>query len=218
VTEFRDSSDLAVFLDEVGMLGVQPHEDIKYFQSLKDSEDFIHVKAALKDGTVLVCFWDGEEWMPRGVFADHDDFKDKFRGRSALHAVPWKEAAMDLGEVEPDPVIDADPEMAKFEGGGQRSSDEGRPRFDMLFVSHMSYDQQVLTRAALRMEEGARKYGARNFEEFQDAEALERARASLLRHTIQLVNGETDEDHAAAVIANVVMLSSVEKRVRDGLE
>lgn len=207
----KDSSDLAVLLDQRGMdwLDSQDFGDVWFFQSLRGrgSRD-IYVRAHVKPNLHMVVRWDGEEWVPEGELT-LEEFADSVE--TVTDPVSWVDAAREIGEV---PVKD-DPEMAQFEGGGQRSSDEGRPRFDMLFVTHLGYEEQVLTRAALRMEEGARKYGARNFEQFQDEEALERARASLLRHTIQLVNGETDEDHAAAVIANVVMLSSVEKKVND---
>ena len=114
----------------------------------------------------------------------------------------------------------SDDGMAKFEGGGQRSSDEGKPQFTHLLVTHMSYEDQPLTRAAARMAEGAALYGARNFEQFQDQEALERCYASLMRHVHQL--GEEvfrgtrvdSDDHLAAVVANAVMLGSVMHRVR----
>ena len=102
-------------------------------------------------------------------------------------------------------------EHVHFEGGGVRSSDDGKPRFEMLLVSDLPYSEQVLTRAAVRMHEGAKLYGARNFEKMTDAESFERAKASLLRHVMQYVAGETDEDHLAATVANAVMLSSIER-------
>lgn len=112
-----------------------------------------------------------------------------------------------------------DSDMASFEGGGVRSSDDGKPQFTHLMVTHMPYVEQPITRAAQRMAEGAERYGARNYEQFQDREAMERCYASLMRHVNQL--GEEvfqgsrvdNEDHLAAVIANAVMLGSVMHRV-----
>lgn len=103
--------------------------------------------------------------------------------------------------------------MAQFEGGGVRSSDEGKPDFFLLLVSDLPYEDQILTRGAQRMADGAKQYARRNHELMKDPEALERCRASLLRHTLQYLSGETDEDHLAAIQCNLVMLSGIEKRV-----
>src|SRR5690606_37250001 len=43
---------------------------------------------------------------------------------------------------------------------------------------------------------------ARNWEDGDSEVELDRAKSSLLRHTEQLIAGETDEDHAAAVWFN----------------
>ena len=116
----------------------------------------------------------------------------------------------------------SDDGMAKFEGGGQRSSDEGKPAFVQLLLTDVSYEDQPLTQAALRMREGAALYGARNHEKMQDQEALERCYDSLLRHAFQLgdavfAGGDEsvmDESHVAAVIANTVMLAGIMRRVQ----
>lgn len=106
-------------------------------------------------------------------------------------------------------------QLSHYAGGGRRSSDEYKPRFEHLLVTGLSYEDQPLTRAALRMSDGAKRYGGRNFEQFTDREALERCYGSLLRHVMQLgeevfhgtrVDGE---DHLAGVICNAVMLGSV---------
>ena len=109
----------------------------------------------------------------------------------------------------------ADSDMSTFSGGGVRSSDTGKPRFDLLTVSDMPYEDQIMTRAAIRMAEGAERYGVRNFEKMNDREAFERCKASLLRHVFQYVSGETDEQHLAAVVCNAVMLSSIERYIND---
>lgn len=110
----------------------------------------------------------------------------------------------------------ADSGMSEFEGGGVRSSDEGKPDFTLLMVTDLSYDEQVLTRGAKRMAEGAKLYGRLNHEKMSDPDALARCKASLLRHTMQYLAGETDEDHLAAIQCNIVMISGIEKRVKDG--
>ncbi|ASU78509.1 hypothetical protein CDG81_09705 [Actinopolyspora erythraea] len=73
----------------------------------------------------------------------------------------------------------------------------------------------MLTRFARHMGRGAEKYSDRNWEKFEDKDALERAKSSLLRHVMQLVNGETDEDHAAAVMFNVMAVEHVRSKLND---
>lgn len=100
-------------------------------------------------------------------------------------------------------------ERAEFGNGGVRDTQKGKPRFDLLLPLNVSYPDQLLTRAAALMGRGAEKYNDRNWEQFGDEEALERAKSSALRHLMQLLNGETDEDHAAAVVFNVMVYEYV---------
>lgn len=91
-----------------------------------------------------------------------------------------------------------------FEGGGQRDSEAGKPRFDLLLPKDVPYRQQVLTRLAALMGRGAEKYEDRNWEKFADEAAYDRAKSSAFRHFMQWFNGELDEDHAAAVLFNII--------------
>ena len=63
------------------------------------------------------------------------------------------------------------------------------------------------------MADGAKKYAERNHENMRSQEALDRAVASTLRHVLQWATGETDEDHAAAVICNIVMAEGIRTRM-----
>jgi hypothetical protein len=90
----------------------------------------------------------------------------------------------------------------EYESGMRRDSQDGKPRFDLIRTKLQPYEEQMITRYARLLARGAEKYSARNWEEGCGEEELERAKASLLRHTEQLVAGETDEDHAAAVWFN----------------
>lgn len=91
-----------------------------------------------------------------------------------------------------------------FEGGGVRDAEAGKPRFDLIRPKNVPYLDQMLTRFAIHLGRGAEKYAARNWEQFSDEAALERAKSSAARHFEQWINGETDEDHAAAVWFNVM--------------
>lgn len=97
----------------------------------------------------------------------------------------------------------------QFENGGQRDTEEGKPRFDLVLPKDIPYKEQMLTRWAELMARGAKKYDARNWEKFCTEKELDRAKSSLLRHAMQLVTGEEDEDHAAAVMFNVMVIEYV---------
>lgn len=90
----------------------------------------------------------------------------------------------------------------QYESGMRRDSQDGKPRFDLIRTRLQPYEEQMITRYARLLARGAEKYDDRNWEEGFGEEELERAKGSLLRHTEQLIAGETDEDHAAAVWFN----------------
>jgi hypothetical protein len=85
-------------------------------------------------------------------------------------------------------------EKAVYATGGQRDSEAGKGRFDLL-------PYEPLLRVAQLLERGADHYGARNW---QRGLPLSRYLSSAARHLAQLTNGWDDEDHAAAVCFNVL--------------
>lgn len=93
---------------------------------------------------------------------------------------------------------------AEFANGGVRDSQDGKPRFDLLTPETVPYEHQILTRWAHLMARGAEKYADRNWEQFSDRSALDRAKSSAFRHFMQWLNGERDEDHAVAVLFNIM--------------
>ena len=101
----------------------------------------------------------------------------------------------------------------EFKGGGMRDSQTGKPRFDLLLPEHVPYKDQMLTRWAKHMAAGAERYEDRNWEQFSDWEAYDRAKASAFRHFMQWMNGEQDEDHAAAIFFNVMAAEYVQGRI-----
>lgn len=102
------------------------------------------------------------------------------------------------------------------DSGFQRDTQEGKPRFNLLFPKDMPYKEQPLTRLAELMGRGAEKYDDRNWERADSEEALERAKESLLRHTIQTVTGETNEDHKAGIMFNTIFIIYLEWRLDNG--
>lgn len=91
-------------------------------------------------------------------------------------------------------------ERIEFTSGMVRDTNEGKARHELLFPLDVPYKAQFLTRVAELLARGSVKYEARNWEQAAGQEELDRFKESALRHMIQWVSGETDEDHAAAVV------------------
>lgn len=94
----------------------------------------------------------------------------------------------------------------EFATGSRRDTREGKGRFDL--VSPIA-----LKRLAQHYENGAKKYGDRNWEKGQP---LSRFLDSAARHLFAYLAGARDEDHLAAVAWNVFAFIHVEQLVRDG--
>jgi len=91
-----------------------------------------------------------------------------------------------------------------YASGMRRDTQEGKACFHLLVPKGVPYKAQMLTRFAELMERGQNKYGSRNWERADSAEEMDRAQASAFRHVMQWICGETDEDHASAVLFNVL--------------
>ncbi|MDA3643813.1 DUF5664 domain-containing protein [Saccharopolyspora indica] len=121
-------------------------------------------------------------------------------------------------------------DRVQFEGGGMRDSEANKPRFDLLLPKGVPYEQQYLTRIARLMARGAAHYADRNWEQFSDQEALDRAKSSAFRHFMQWFtddeviryvedeNGELyevneTEDHAAAVAFNIMAAEHIKGKL-----
>ena len=103
----------------------------------------------------------------------------------------------------------------EYGSGMVRDLQTGKPRFDLLvpLIEGMPFDEHMLTRVAMLMDRGAQKYGYRNWERATSQEEVDRFRASALRHMMQWIAGEADEDHAAAVIFNLIAAITTEWKV-----
>lgn len=64
-------------------------------------------------------------------------------------------------------------------------------------------DGPMFKRWAVHMTKGAQKYAKRNWMKARGQEELDRFRESALRHFLQWFDGDTDEDHAAAIMFNI---------------
>lgn len=84
----------------------------------------------------------------------------------------------------------------EFASGFVRDTNEGKPRYDLIPVD-------MLKRLAELYARGAVKYGDSNWKKAETEEEMNRFKESAWRHFIQWQSGETDEDHAMAVVFNV---------------
>ena len=102
-----------------------------------------------------------------------------------------------------------------YETGMRRDLQDGKPRFDLIMAKDLPYEEQLLTRWAGLMERGAVKYGIRNWELASTEKELARFRESAMRHMVQYLCGEDDEDHAAAVLFNLNAIELVKWKMRN---
>lgn len=96
-----------------------------------------------------------------------------------------------------------------FSTGMVRDTQKGKARFDLVW-------KPLLWRWAELMGRGAEKYGANNWMQAATEEELNRFKASAERHLQQYLRGDTDEDHAAAVLFNLAGCEYVKERINNG--
>lgn len=102
----------------------------------------------------------------------------------------------------------------EYASGMRRDTQEGKPDFFLLMPLGLPYEEQMLTRWAELMTRGAEKYGRRNFEKAKGLEELERFKSSAIRHMYQWLTDASDEDHAAAVMFNIMAAEYTKWRIR----
>jgi hypothetical protein len=94
----------------------------------------------------------------------------------------------------------------EFATGSRRDSRDGKGRFDLI-------SPIALRRLAQHYENGAKKYGDRNWEKGQP---LSRYLDSALRHLMAFLGGDRSEDHVTAASWNCFALVHTEELVRQG--
>lgn len=112
---------------------------------------------------------------------------------------PWPAAP---GRLESATLI---PQFSVKDSGKREEYESGMVRdtaTDKVNVA-LVLDGPMFWRWAVHLTKGAIKYAKRNWMKAAGEEELERFRESAARHFIQWYNGETDEDHAAAVFFNI---------------
>ncbi|MBU0581321.1 MAG: hypothetical protein KKA19_09105 [Candidatus Margulisbacteria bacterium] len=94
----------------------------------------------------------------------------------------------------------------EFDTGSRRDTREGKGRYDL--VSPI-----VMQRDAKHLENGAVKYGDRNWEKGQP---MSRYFDSTIRHLYKHLEGHRDEDHLAAARWNIAAMIHTEEMIERG--
>jgi len=94
-----------------------------------------------------------------------------------------------------------------FDTGSRRDTREGKGRYDLI-------SPIVIERDTQHLENGAVKYGDRNWEKGQP---LSRYFDSAIRHMYKYLAGLKDEDHLAAARWNIACIIHTEEMIHRGL-
>ena len=94
-----------------------------------------------------------------------------------------------------------------FDTGSVRDTREGKGRFDLI-------SPVALKRLAIHFENGAKKYGTRNWEKGQP---IMRYCDSCIRHIYSFIEGDRSEDHLAAAMWNIHCMIHTEEMINRGI-
>lgn len=109
-------------------------------------------------------------------------------------------------------VVKDSGQRQQFEGGMQRDTTEGKIDYTL------ALDGPMFKRYAEHLTKGAAKYGKRNWLKGEGQEVLDRFKESALRHFLQWLNGDVDEDHASAIWFNVNGAEMVKEKQKANLQ
>lgn len=98
-------------------------------------------------------------------------------------------------------------ERQEFSTGSRRDTSTGKGRFDLI-------PPYAMHRLARHYENGAAKYGDRNWEKGQP---LARYLDSATRHLNRALMGLQDEDHFMAAVWNIMSIVETKKRIEIGI-
>lgn len=94
----------------------------------------------------------------------------------------------------------------EFSTGSRRDIRDGKGRYDLI-------PPYFIKRLAKHYENGAKKYGDRNWEKGQP---ISRYFDSALRHLFNALENKEDEDHLTACIWNVIAIIETKNRIENG--
>ena len=100
-----------------------------------------------------------------------------------------------------------------YDSGMRRDDNSNKPNLYCWIPQDIPYEEQVWTRLGNLATRGANKYGLRNMDNANSVEELERFKSSAFRHMMQWLSNETDEDHMAASLFNMLQAENVKWRL-----
>lgn len=98
-------------------------------------------------------------------------------------------------------------ERIDYPSGMRRDTTKGKLRYDLIPLFFLKRLAGLYTR-------GAEKYGDNNWQLANSEEELARFKASAFRHFVQWLEGDRDEDHAAAVCFNLAAAEHVSNKLK----
>jgi hypothetical protein len=134
---------------------------------------------------------------------DYNTFYDKY----------WNELLYDKhmrgGAIVGDFQVKDSGKREQFESGMVRDTTEGKTDYTLVL------DGPMFKRWAVHLTKGAVKYKKRNWMQANGEAEYDRFRESALRHFLQWIEGDRDEDHAAAVMFNINGAEYVSQRMTE---
>jgi len=97
-------------------------------------------------------------------------------------------------------------ERIDYPSGMRRDTQEGKTDYTLLHLPMIKRWAELMTR-------GAEKYGRHNWKKADSKEELDRFKSSAFRHFMQWIDGETNEDHAAAVMFNIACVEYLKEKI-----
>ena len=135
-----------------------------------------------------------------------DDSGKGINNEGSLDLPEWKQPQIKtyIGAESDQFIVKDSGKREEFENGFVRDTEEGKADYARVLAVpglHL-IPVEMLERLGAHLVRGAAKYGENNWRKATGTAAKERFARSLTRHVRQLITGERDEDHAAAIVFN----------------
>ena len=94
-----------------------------------------------------------------------------------------------------------------YKSGLARDIEEGKPRYDLIYVPFLDDWANLMAR-------GAAKYGEKNWMNANSIPELDRFKASAWRHFMAFMKGENDEAHHVAIAFNIAAIQYLMNKLK----
>jgi hypothetical protein len=114
------------------------------------------------------------------------------------------------GEVLSEFAIKDSGKRESFDSGMVRDTEDGKLDYSLVL------DGPMFKRWAAHLTKGAAKYAPRNWMKAAGQDEYDRFKRSFLRHMVAYLDGQRDEDHAAAMVFNINGMEYVREQLEEG--